>query len=374
MIYLDYAATSPLREEALEAMLPYFKEAFGNPDSLHSCGRRAAAALQRARDAIAAALGVQPSEVYFTSGGTEADNWAARGIARGGAAEKFLVSPVEHAAVLSAVSAHREHVVCRVGEDGVVSPDHVRDLLAASGGVSLVGVMAVNNETGCVQPIAELAAAAHAAGAYFFSDCVQAASSCDLKELARHADALALSAHKVGGPKGVGALVVKKGVPIAPLIAGGEQERGLRGGTSNVAGAVGFARALSLAQAEREAYIRHTGSLRDAFEQRILAELGNEVRADGARRVPNISHLTFARGGTAFLNALDLAGVACSGGAACSSHSAQPSHVLMAMGRSAEEALRGVRFSFGREATAEEAARAADIVIEKYRIFSRAQA
>ena len=374
MIYLDYAATSPLREEALEAMLPYFKEAFGNPDSLHACGRRAAAALQRARDAIAAALGVQPSEVYFTSGGTEADNWAARGIARGGAAEKFLVSPVEHAAVLSAVSAHREHVVCRVGEDGVVSPDHVRDLLAASGGVSLVGVMAVNNETGCVQPVAELAAAAHAAGAYFFSDCVQAAASCDLKELARHADALALSAHKVGGPKGVGALVVKKGVPIAPLIAGGEQERGLRGGTSNVAGAVGFARALSLAQAEREAYIRHTGSLRDAFEQRILAELGSEVRADGARRVPNISHLTFARGGTAFLNALDLAGVACSGGAACSSHSAQPSHVLMAMGRSAEEALRGVRFSFGRETTAEEAARAADIVVEKYRIFSRAQA
>ena len=374
MIYLDYAATSPLREEALEAMLPYFKEAFGNPDSLHACGRRAAAALQSARDAIAAALGVQPSEVYFTSGGTEADNWAARGIARGGAAEKLLVSPVEHAAVLSAVSAHREHVVCRVGEDGVVSPDHVRDLLAASGGVSLVGVMAVNNETGCVQPIAELAAAAHAAGAYFFSDCVQAASSCDLKELARHADALALSAHKVGGPKGVGALVVKKGVPIAPLIAGGEQERGLRGGTSNVAGAVGFARALSLAQAEREAYIRHTGSLRDAFEQRILAELGSEVRADGARRVPNISHLTFAWGGTAFLNVLDLAGVACSGGAACSSHSAQPSHVLMAMGRSAEEALRGVRFSFGRETTAEEAARAADIVVEKYRIFSRAQA
>ena len=225
-----------------------------------------------------------------------------------------------------------------------------------------------------MQPVAELAAAAHAAGAYFFSDCVQAAASCDLKELARHADALALSAHKVGGPKGVGALVVKKGVPIAPLIAGGEQERGLRGGTSNVAGAVGFARALSLAQAEREAYIRHTGSLRDAFEQRILAELGSEVRADGARRVPNISHLTFARGGTAFLNVLDLAGVACSGGAACSSHSAQPSHVLMAMGRSAEEALRGVRFSFGRETTAEEAARAADIVIEKYRIFSRAQA
>ena len=371
MIYLDYAATSPLREEALEAMLPYFKEAFGNPDSLHACGRRAAAALQSARDAIAAALGVQPSEVYFTSGGTEADNWAARGIARGGAAEKLLVSPVEHAAVLSAVSAHRDHVVCRVGEDGVVSPDHVRDLLAASGGVSLVGVMAVNNETGCVQPVAELAAAAHEAGAYFFSDCVQAAPSCDLKELARHADALALSAHKVGGPKGMGALVVKKGVPLSPLIAGGEQERGLRGGTSDVAGAVGFARALALAQSEREAFIRHTGSLRDAFEQRILSELGEEVKADGGRRAPNISHLTFARGGTAFLSVLDLAGVACSGGAACSSHSAHPSHVLMAMGRSAEEALRGVRFSFGMGVTQAQAEEAAETVVSAYKKFTR---
>ena len=373
MIYLDYAATSPVRREALEEMLPYFCEQFGNPDSLHAAGRRAALALRTARDRIAAVLGVKSSEVYFTSGGTEADNWAVLGIARerGG---RVLLSPIEHDAMLAPVARGREHVFCRVGADGIVSPNHVRELLKKEGDVSLVAVMAVNNETGCVQPAMELAEAAHAHGAYFFSDCVQAASCADLKALADCCDAISLSAHKVGGPKGMGALVVKKGVPIAPLIAGGEQERGLRGGTSNVAGAVGFARALSLAQAEREAYIRHTGSLRDAFEQRILAELGNEVRADGARRVPNISHLTFARGGTAFLNALDLAGVACSGGAACSSHSAQPSHVLMAMGRSAEEALRGVRFSFGRETTAEEAARAADTVIEKYRIFSRAQA
>lgn len=355
-----------MRPEVLEAMTPFFMRQFGNADSLHACGRSAALALQRARDEVAEILGVLPREVYFTSGGTEADNWAVRGIARGEG--NVLLSPVEHAAVLAPASRFRKgSILCGVGEDGVVSPDHVRGPLAEKGGVSLVCVMAVNNETGCVQPVAGLAEAAHAAGAYFFSDCVQAAASCDLKELARYCDALSLSAHKIGGPKGVGALIVKKNVPLSPLIAGGEQERGLRGGTSNVAGAVGFACALRLAQAERGAFARHTGSLRALFEQRVVDALGGEVRADGARRAPNISHLTFARGGTAFLNVLDLAGIACSGGAACSAHSALPSHVLTAMGRSPEEARRGVRFSFGRETTEEEALAAAQTVIGCYR-------
>ncbi len=366
MIYLDYAATSPVRREVLEAMLPCFSEQFGNPDSLHAQGRRAAQLLRSARDEAAAALGVQPSEVYFTSGGTEADNWAVRRLARGGAA---LLSPIEHAAVLQGVQG-REHALLGVGTDGIVTHDHVRDALGDRADVSLVCVMAVNNETGSVQPVAELADAAHAAGAYFFSDCVQAACACDVRELARHCDALSLSAHKMGGPKGAGVLVVRKGVPLAPLIAGGEQERGLRGGTSNVAGAVGLARALTLAQAERARFVRHTGSLRTLFEQRVFAALGGEVHADGGRRVSNISHLTFARGGTAFLDVLDLAGVACSGGAACSAHSAKPSHVLTAMGRTAEEALRGVRFSFGRESTEEDAARAADIVTACYKRFA----
>ena len=369
MIYLDYAATAPLRQEAFEAMLPYWKENFGNPDSLHAFGRRAAAGLQSARDEIARTLGVSPAEVYFTSGGTEADNWAARGVARGGGRGTLLVSPIEHAALLAPARGENA-VVCEVDGSGVVSPDHVRGLLARRGDVSLVCVMAVNNETGCTQPVEALSRAAHEAGAYFFSDCVQAASVCDLRALARCCDALALSAHKVGGPRGVGALVVKKGVPLLPLVMGGDQERGLRGGTSNVAGAVGFARALSLAQAERESFARHAESLRDAFEQRILAELGEAVRVDGARRVPNISHVTFQRGGAAFLNVLDLAGVACSGGAACSAHSALPSHVLTAMGRTPEEALRGVRFSFGRETTAEEAARAAEIVVASYKKYT----
>ena len=247
--------------------------------------------------------------------------------------------------------------------------EHVGELLKKEGDVSLVAVMAVNNETGCVQPAMELAEAAHAHGAYFFSDCVQAASCADLKALADCCDAISLSAHKVGGPKGMGVLVVKKGVRLTPLISGGEQERGLRGGTSNVAGAVGFAAALELAQKERAQFVQHTDSVRTLFEQRIFDALGGEVRADGERRCPNISHLTFEHGGTAFTDILDLAGVACSRGAACSSHSAKPSHVLMAMGRSAEESLRGVRFSFGMQTSEKDAADAAQIVIESYRKF-----
>lgn len=368
MIYLDYAATSPLREEVLDAMLPFFKENFGNPDSAHAVGRRAAAALQTARDDIARTLGVLPSEVYFTSGGTEADNWAVRRIARG---RRVCISAIEHHAVLAAARLREQEdgmpaAVLAADESGMVSSDG-----ALPADMGLLCVMAVNNETGCVQPAETLSRAAHERGAYFFCDCVQAASACDLKALAAYCDAMSLSAHKVGGPKGVGALVVKKGVQITPLIAGGEQERGLRGGTTDVAGAVGFARALSLAQAEREAFVRHTGSLRDAFEQRILSELGGAVRVDGARRVPNISHITFAGGGMAFLSVLDLCGVACSGGAACSAHSALPSHVLMAMGRSADEALRGVRFSFGRDTTAEETERAAETVVGCYRKFAK---
>lgn len=356
-VYLDHAATTPLREEVLEAMLPCLKDNFGNPDSLHAFGRRAAHAVTEARDRIANVLGVRPMEVYFTSGGTEADNWAVRGIGEG----DLLYSPIEHAAAMSAIPLRKceKAVPCTVSAGGTVQTDF-------DGGMSensLVCVMAVNNETGCIQPIEKLSALAHAHGAYLFSDCVQAAGTLSLKELLRHADAISLSSHKIGGPKGVGALIVKKGAPLRPLIVGGEQERGLRGGTLNVAGIVGFAAALELAQRERETFCARTGALRDLFEKTVLSALGGEVKVDGEDRVPNISHLTFARGGDAFLTILDLGGVACSGGAACSAHASLPSHVLLAMGRSEEEAKRGVRFSFGRETTEEETLFAARAVI-----------
>ena len=372
-VYLDYAATSPLCPEAAAAMRPYFSDVFANADSVHSYGREAARALADARARIAACLGAQPAEVYFTSGGTESDNWALKGVAFVRGKGRVIVSSIEHPAVFeSAVQLATmgyDIVVLPVDGEGFVSPADLAAVVTPK--TVLVSVMTANNEIGTVQPVRELADIAHAAGALFHTDAVQAAGSTDISVAALGADMVSLSSHKFGGPKGAGVLYVKKGVNILPLHSGGEQERGLRGGTSDVAGAVGFARALALAQSEREAFIRHTGSLRDAFEQRILSELGEEVKADGGRRAPNISHLTFARGGTAFLSVLDLAGVACSGGAACSSHSAHPSHVLMAMGRSAEEALRGVRFSFGMGVTQAQAEEAAETVVSAYKKFTR---
>ncbi len=357
MLYLDYAATSPLRAEVLERMLPCYREMFGNPDSLHAFGRRAAGLVGAARDEIAEILGVQPREIYFTSGGTEADNWAVRSLAAG---EQFAVSAIEHAAVLSAAKLRGEHILLQCGEDGVVPLSEVERALQA--GAKLICLMAVNNETGCVQPVSEAAALCHERGALLFSDCVQA-GRCDLKALTAAADAISLSAHKLGGPKGMGLLWVRRGVKCPPLIAGGEQERGLRGGTLNVAGIVGMAEALSLAQEERAVFAAHTEAVRAVFEGYILKELGGEAKIDGTNRAANLSHITFSRGGEWLLSALDLSGVACSGGAACSAHAALPSHVLTAMGRSEDEAKRGVRFSFGLETTEEDAEEAARTVV-----------
>ncbi len=357
-VYLDYAATAPMRSEAREAMLPFFNENFGNPDSLHAYGRRAAYALAEARAEIAEICGVSAGEVFFTSGGTEADNHAVRCLGEG----RALVSAIEHAAVLSS-SALRAggREIFPVRENGVCDP---ADIAANIGGAGLVCLMAVNNETGCIQPVEEAAALCKTHGVLLFCDCVQAACSQNLREILRHADAISLSAHKVGGPKGTGVFIVKKGARLSPLIAGGEQERGLRGGTVNVAGAVGFAAALWAAQTEREGFSAHTGKLRDLFEELLLENLGDGVRIDGENRAPNISHVTFARGGEAFLNALDLKGVAASGGAACSAHAALPSHVLLAMGRREEEAKRGARFSFCMQTTEEEVRFAARTVCE----------
>ncbi len=358
-VYLDYAATAPVRREAREAMLPFFAENFGNPDSLHAYGRRAAYALAEARAKIAEICGVSAGEVYFTSGGTEADNQAVRLLGRG----RALVSAIEHAAVLSASPLRADGCeMFSVKENGVCDLD---DLASRMDGAGLVCLMAVNNETGCIQPVEEASKLCKPRNVLLFCDCVQAACSQNLREILRYADAVSLSAHKVGGAKGTGALIVKKGARLAPLIAGGEQERGLRGGTVNVAGAVGFAAALTAAQAEREAFSLHTGKMRDLFEKLLLENLGDGVKIDGENRAPNISHVTLAGGGEAFLNALDLMGVAASGGAACSAHVSLPSHVLLAMGRSEEEAKRGARFSFGMETTEEEVRFAARAVCER---------
>lgn len=359
-VYLDHAATTPISAEVLEAMLPYLGGEYGNPDSLHAYGRRAAYAVSTARDRIAQTLGVLPQEVYFTSGGTEANNWTVRDLGEG----RAVLSAVEHRSVLDGGRLRAGGVASLpVSKSGCVETARAAELLEGAG---LLCVMAVNNETGCIQPVEKLGALCRARGILFFSDCVQAAGALDLKKLAGSCDAFSLSAHKIYGPKGVGALVVKKGVPLRPLIAGGEQERGLRGGTLNVAGIVGFSVALERAQTLRTERQKKLGRLRDRFEQGVCSALGGEVRLNGENRVAGISHMTFLHGGSAFLNKLDLHGVACSGGAACSAHSALPSHVLTAMGRSEEEARRGVRFSFGIDNTEEEVDFAVRTVTECY--------
>ena len=357
-IYLDYAATTPLDSEVFECMLPYLKDDFGNADSLHAYGRRAAYAVENARERVAAVLGVKPAEVYFTSGGTEADNWAVRRLGEG----QVCVSPIEHSAVLETASSAAGNTVCAVTPEGVVTPACVENALTEQTG--LVCVMAVNNETGVVQPLKEISALCRPRGILLFSDCVQAAGELDLKELLMYCDAIALSAHKIYGPKGTGALVVKKGAKLRPLITGGQQERKLRGGTLNVAGIVGFAAALERAQNGRERTAAHLRRLRDLFESELLSALGDKITIDGTGRVGAISHITFACGGPAFLSALDLNGVAAAGGAACSAHSSLPSHVMLAMGRDEAEARRGVRFSFGKNTREEDVLNAVQIVCE----------
>lgn len=358
MIYLDYAATTPVDGEVLEAMLPYLKSNFGNPDSTHSAGRAAAHAVAKARAKIAGLLGVTDLEVYFTSGGTEADNWAVRCLAKGRAA----VSSVEHAAVLEGAKLREGGFdLIPATEGGVITAEAVRSALKPDSG--LVCVMAANNETGTVQPLKEISEICKEKGIVLFSDCVQA-SLLDLKGLAGLCGAIALSGHKINAPKGTGALVVKKGVKISPMIAGGEQERALRGGTLNVAGIVGFAVALERAQREREKNAAHIKTLRDLFENKIKLAFGDRVRVDGENRLASISHLTFENAPDALLAKLDLKGLCVSGGAACSSHSALPSHVMLAMGRSERQAKHGVRFSFGKETTEEEVLQAVKILID----------
>ena len=371
-IYLDHAATTPADERVAAAMLPCLTDNCGNAHSLHAFGRRAAAAVDEARDRVASLLGAKPREIYFTSGGTEADNWALRGAARAGAAKgrHVVLSAVEHPAVRAAARRLAEDgfevSAAPVGADGVLDLPAFASLLRED--TVLAAVMAVNNETGAVQPLAEVSRLCRARGVLLFCDAVQAAGAYPLDVNAPPVDLLSISAHKFYGPKGVGALYVREGVRIAPLVTGGEQERGLRGGTTNVAGAVGMAEALSLARAELSAAQLRAGGACEAFVRRVLAE-AEGARLNGPRqaclslasggRLYSLANFSFADvDGPALLALLDRLGVAASGGSACSSGSLEPSPVLAAMGLPASLARSGVRFSFGRENTEADAAEA----------------
>ena len=357
-VYLDHAATTPVDPRVLKKMLPYFSENFGNPDSLHACGRRAVAAVDDARDVVAALLGASASEIYFTSGGTEADNWAVRGAAHAAYGKHIVVGATEHHAVLGAAEmlAGEGYAVSYAPVDAQGKADLPALSSLVRGDTALVAFMAANNEVGTVQPVAQMAAIAHERGALFFTDAVQAAGCMELNVRKLGADLLSLSAHKFYGPKGVGALYIRGGTPMAKLISGGQQERGMRGGTVNVPGVVGMAEAFRLACAEREERNAHISRVRDLFVEGILREVpGSVLGGHPEDRLPGNAHFTFEGApAEALLPLLDLAGVQASAGAACSSGSHEPSHVLLAMGRP-RSLSRGVRFTFGKDSSEEDA-------------------
>jgi cysteine desulfurase len=378
-IYLDYNATTPVDRAVLEAMLPYFAENFGNASSIHSSGQRGRSAVDAARDSVAALIGAKAAEVVFTSGGTEADNLALFGsvMASNQSRKHVITTAIEHHAVLNAAQALEKQGIdvtyVSVGSDGVVDPQDIRRELRPE--TTLISVMHANNELGTIQPIEEIGRIAAEADVYFHCDAVQSAGKMPLDVNRLGVDLLSVSAHKIYGPKGVGALYVRTGTPLAPQSHGGHHERDLRPGTENVPGIAGFGKAAELAKMNCEMDAARVAVLRDRLEEMLTGSLGSvHVNGDRARRVANTTNLAFAgAGGEALVIALDLQGISCSTGAACSSGAVEPSHVLLAIGLSADEARSSLRFSLGRATTSDEVDRAIAIIpptVERLRALS----
>ncbi|TFD53171.1 cysteine desulfurase [Cryobacterium sp. Hh11] len=363
MIYLDNAATTPVRREVLEAMWPHLTSGFGNPSSHHQVGEAAAAALREARRSVARSLDCRPGEVTFTSGGTESDNLAVKGVALGAPRGRHIVTtPIEHEAVLDSCDYLRrlhgfEITLLPVDAAGRVDPADLAHALRPD--TTLVSVHYANNEVGTVQPLAELAAVAQ--GVPFHTDAVQAGGWLDLNVKALGVDALSLSGHKLGAPPGIGAVFLRGRLVIEPLLHGGGQERGKRSGTENVAGAVALAVALCLAGEERALTAQRTSALRDEFIGTVLRETPSaRLTGHPTDRLPGTASFVFpGTSGEAVLLELEARGIVCSSGSACAAGSSEPSHVLTAMGLSADVALTAVRFTLGAGTSAAEAAEAA---------------
>lgn len=370
MIYLDNAATTPVRREALEAMWPYLTGEFGNPSSHHSIGESAARGLVSARASVAAVLGCRPGDVVFTSGGTEADNLAIKGIALARPRGRHIItSPLEHEAVRESIDhLARLHAFTvtelPVDERGRVDPDDLARLVRAD--TTLVTVQYANNEVGTVQPIAELAAIARSAGVPMHTDAVQAAGWLPIGLDSLGVDALSLAGHKVGAPKGTGALIVRGRIPLEPILHGGGQERSRRSGTENVAGAVAFAKALALADAERTPAAARIGELRDSFIAQVLASVPTAVlTGDPENRLPGTASFVFpGTSGEAVLLELERRDIVCSSGSACAAGSSDPSPVLLALGVPAEIAQTAVRFTLGSSSSEADLVHAADAVAD----------
>jgi cysteine desulfurase len=373
-IYLDNNATTPVLPEVFEAMRPHFGERFGNASSIHHHGQDARSAVEHARESVAALLGCRASEIVFTSGGTEADNLAIAGLTKPG--DHIITSSIEHHAILHASKYFQEagrevtylpvdgRGLVAVDGRGLVDPDDVRRALRPN--TKLISIMMANNETGVIQPVKEIGKVAAEAGVAFHTDAVQAVGKIpvDVKRINCHA--LSLSGHKFHAPQGVGALYVRKGTKIQPLFHGGRHERSRRAGTENVPGIVGLGKAAELAlQGFTDGADKKMSALRDRLQERILSQVDEaNINGEGAPRVPNTTNISFDHiEGEPLVIALDLKGLAISTGAACASGAIEPSHVLTAMGLSREQARGSIRFSLGKQNTAEEIDFALELVL-----------
>ena len=359
-IYLDHAATTPLDKRVLEKMLPYFTENYGNANSQHSFGQTAKVAVDNARKTIADIIGAKPSEIYFTSGGTESDNWALRGTAKRykDKGKHLIISKIEHHAMLTTAKELEkegfEFSYIGVDEYGSIKLDELEKAIRPD--TIFIGCMYANNEVGTIQPIEKIVEIAKKHNIVCFTDAVQAMGAIEINVSKLGVDMMSFSAHKFGGPKGVGALYIRNGLDLGKIITGGHQERTRRGGTTNVAGVVGFSEALRLSRESLDKDNEYIKGLRDRFIERVESEIPY-VKLNGSRenRLSNNADFSFYFiEGESILMMLDLEGIAVSSGSACSSDSLDPSHVLLAMGIPAEYAHGSIRFTFGKDNTLEE--------------------
>ena len=367
-VYLDFNATTPVDLAVLDAMLPYFSADFGNAASIHTVGQRARAAVETARDQVAALLNARSQEIVFTSGGTESDNHAIFGIIRStaGATKHIITTNIEHEAVLNTCQALEKDGIAvtylPVNSDGVIKVDQVEEALRPH--TALITVMHANNELGSVQPLAQIGKLASQRDIYFHTDAVQSAGKIPLDVKALGVDLLSISAHKLYGPKGIGALYIRGGSRLQQLLYGGHHQRGFRPGTENVPGIVGLGKAAELARLSLEEDAARVGALRDKLQQGLASHIpDSHVNSANAPRTPNTTNLTFPGiEGEALVISLDLKGICVSTGAACSSGAVEPSHVLTAIGLPADEARASIRFSLGRHTTESEIAYALEAV------------
>jgi cysteine desulfurase len=380
-VYFDYNATTPLSPEVLDALIGTSRDIFGNASSVHHFGQQAKAALDQSRSALAALLNADPSEIIFTGGGTESDNFAIRGAADAlepSGRRHLVASAIEHEAVLNTLKALSRRgwqtTLIPLTASGIVDPERVR--AAVTDDTALVSVMHANNEIGTIQPIAEIAALAHERGALMHTDAVQSAGKIPVDVRALGVDLLSLSAHKFNGPKGAGVLWVKRGTRMQPILTGGKHERSRRAGTENVPGIAGMGVAAAQARAKIAAEGMRVGALRDRLEAGILREVsGTQINGSREHRVPNTTNISFDHvEAESLLIALDLEGIAVSTGSACSSGTLEPSHVLRAMGLPAPRTQSSLRFSLGLFSTDAEVDRVIEVLprlVEKLRGLTR---